>query len=130
MKLFLITILACGLLLGGCKDEVATTSEAPAPTHETTAVEHAEHMAADVVEQAQHAAAEAVDQATDIAHQAAAGAVSEAEAQVADAAEQASAKGSEMVDGLLNGAADKEEEGGNVLSSAVQQMNDMTDSPK
>lgn len=129
MKLFLITILACGLFLGGCKDDVATT-ETPAAAHETSVVEQAEHMASDVVEQAQHAATEVVGQASEAVQQAASDVVVEAEAQVTGAAEKLTAQGSNMVDGLLSGAADKEEEGSNVLSSAVQQMNDTADAHK
>lgn len=116
VKLFLITILACGLFLGGCKDEVSTSTEVKETAHES----------ASVVEQAQQAATEVVEQATEVVTEV----VEQAETQVADAAAKVSAEGSHMVNDLMDSATDKEKEGSDALSSAMGHMSDEVDSHK
>lgn len=115
VKLFLITILVCGLFLGGCKDEVSTSTEVKEAAQSTSAVEQAEHVVSDVAEQAQQAATEVVEQA---------------ETQVADAAAKVSAEGSHMVNDLMDSASDKEEVGSDALSSAMGHMSDTVDAHK
>jgi vacuolar-type H+-ATPase subunit H len=127
VKLFLITILVCGLFLGGCKDEVSTSTEVKETAHESASVvEQAEQVVSDVAEQAQQVAAEVVEQATEVVTEV----VTQAETQVADAAAKVSAEGSHMVNDLMGSATDKEEEGSDALSSAMGHMSDAVDPHK
>lgn len=143
MKIFLITVLACGVLLGGCKDDVTTSTEVKETARESAAaieqakkavkdvaaqanragtevVAQAEKVVSDVTVKAQQATTEVVEQATEV--------VGQAQTKVTDAAEKVSAEGSSMVNSLLKSASEKKEQGDDALSSAAGPVSDAADS--